>query len=120
MMTIGTMPRCLSSFFSSPASFFRRSGLAVLLGAGAAMAVGVEYTVGRLNGLFRGHTHRTIDGEFLWRSHWDEADVLRAIALQQLQRLYRKGETIYPILDDTQKLKWAKKMEAVGKLYHHA
>ena len=85
-----------------------------------AMAVGVEHTVGRLNRLLRGHTHRTNDGEFLWRSHWDEAEVLRAIALQQFSRLYREGDTIYFIIDDTQTLKRAKQMEAVGKLYHHA
>ena len=70
--------------------------------------------------MLREHTHRTNDGEFLWRSHWDEAEVLRAIALQQFSRLYRKGETIYFIIDDTQTLKRAKRMEAVGKLYHHA
>jgi hypothetical protein len=84
------------------------------------MAVGVEHTVGRLNSLLRRHSHRTNDGEFLWRSHWDESEVLQAIALQQFSRLYRKGETIYFIIDDTQTLKRGKKMAAVGKLYHHA
>jgi len=58
------------------------------------MAVGVEHTVGRLNGLLQPHTQRTNDGEFLWRSRWDEAEVLQAIALQQFGRIYRKGETI--------------------------
>ena len=85
-----------------------------------AMAVGVEHTVGRLSDLLRPHTHRTNGGEFLWRSHWDESQVLQAIALQQFSRLYRKGDTIYFILDDTQTIKRAKKMAAVGKLYHHA
>ena len=99
-----------------------------------AMAVGLEHTVGRLNALLRGHTHRTLvlsregnDGEFLWRSRWNESEVLRAIALQQFSRLYHKGEPIYFVIDDTQTLKRAKKlalslegMEAVGKLYHHA
>jgi hypothetical protein len=99
-----------------------------------AMAVGLEHTVGRLNALLRAHTHRTLalsregnDGEFLWRSRGNESEVLRAIALQQFSRLYRKGEPIYFVIDDTQTLKRAKKlalslegMEAVGKLYHHA
>ena len=83
------------------------------------MAVGVEHTVGRLNGLLRAHTHRTNDGEFLWRSHWDEWEVLRAIALQQFGRLYRQGETIYFIINDTQTLKRSKRIQAVGKLNHH-
>ena len=120
MMTIGTMPRVLSSFFRPQRRFFSKPAWPHFWGLVMAMAVGVEHTIGRLNGLLRGHTHRTNDGEFLWRSRWDESEVLRAIALQQFSRLYRQGETIYFILDDTQTLKRAKKMAAVGKLYHHA
>jgi len=86
------------------------------------MAIGMatEHTVERLNALLRNHTHRTNDGEFLWRSRWDESRVIREIALATLKRLYRKGESLYLILDDTQTIKRAKKMDAVGKLYHHA
>jgi len=120
MLTIGTMPRVLWSFFRPQRRFFSKPAWPHFWGLVVAMAVGVEHTVGRLNGLLRGHSHRTNDGEFLWRSRWDESDVLRAIALQQFQQLYRRGETIYFILDDTQTLKRAKKMAAVGKLYHHA
>ncbi len=120
MMTIGTMPRVLSSFFHPQRRFFCKPAWPHFWGLVMAMAVGIEHTVGRLNALLREHTHRTNDGEFLWRSHWDESEVLRAIALQQFSRLYRKGDTIYFIIDDTQTLKRAKKMAAVGKLYHHA
>ncbi len=120
MMTIGTMPRVLSSFFRPQRRFFSKPAWPHFRGLVMAMAVGLEHTVGRLNALLRGHTHRTNDGEFLWRSRWNESEVLRAIALQQFSRLYRKGEPIYFVIDDTQTLKRAKKMEAVGKLYHHA
>jgi DDE family transposase len=120
MMTIGTMPRVLFTFFHPQRRYFSKPAWPHFWRLVMAMAVGVEHTVGRLNGLLRSHTHRTNDGEFLWRSHWDESEVLRAIALQQFSRLYRQGETIYFILDDTQTIKRAKKMEAVGKLYHHA
>jgi SRSO17 transposase len=120
MMTIGTMPRVLSSFFRPQRNHFSKPAWPLFWRLVAAMAVGVEHTVERLNALLRLHTHRTNDGEFLWRSPWDESEVLRAIALQQFRRLYRQGETIYFILDDTQTLKRAKKMAAVGKLYHHA
>jgi SRSO17 transposase len=85
-----------------------------------AMATGAEHTIERLNALLRGHGHRTNDGEFLWRSHFDEAGVLQGIALRLLNRVYRPSEPIYFILDDTQTLKRAKKMDAVGKLYHHS
>jgi SRSO17 transposase len=120
MMTIGTIPRVLSSFFRPHRRFFSKPAWPHFWGLVTAMAAGVEHSLGRLNRLLRGHTHRTNDGEFLWRSHWDEAEVLRSIALQQFRRLYRRGETIYFIIDDTQILKRGKKMEAVGKLYHHA
>jgi len=85
-----------------------------------AIAMGAEHTIERLNALLRGHGHRTNDGEFLWRSHFDEAGVLQDAALRMLNRVYRSGEPIYFILDDTQTLKRAKKMDAVGKLYHHS
>ncbi len=120
MVTIGRIPALVNSFFRPQRRFFAKPAWPHFWGLVIAMAVGVEHTVGRLNGLLRGHTHRTNDGEFFWRSHWDESEVLRAVALQQFSRLYRKGEPIYFILDDTQTLKRAKKMEAVGKLYHHA
>ena len=120
MMTIGTMPHVLSRFFRPQRRFFGKPAWPHFWALVTAMAVGVEHTVGRLNGLVRKHTHRTNDGEFLWRSHWDESEVLRAIALQQFSWLYRQGDPIYFILDDTQTLKRAKKMAAVGKLYHHA
>jgi SRSO17 transposase len=68
----------------------------------------------------RDHTHRTNDGEFLWRSAWDESAVLQAIALDTLKRLHRKGEPLYFVIDDTQVLKRAKKMDGVGRLYHAA
>ena len=83
MMTIGTIPRVLSSFFHPQRRYFSKPAWPHFWGLVMAMAVGVEHTVGRLNGLFRGHTHRTNDGEFLWCSHGDEAEVLRAIAWQQ-------------------------------------
>jgi len=127
MVTIGRILRLVNSFFRPQQRFFSQPAWPHFRGLVMAMAVGLEHTVGRLNALLRGHTHRTNDGEFLWRSRWNESEVLRAIALQQFSRLYRKGEPIYFVIDDTQTLKRAKKlalslegMEAVGKLYHHA
>ena len=134
MVTIGRIPRLVNSFFRPQQRFFSKPAWPHFRGLVMAMAVGLEHTVGRLNALLRGHTHRTLalsregnDGEFLWRSRWNESEVLRAIALQQFSRLYRPGEPIYFVIDDTQTLKRAKKlalslegMEAVGKFYHHA
>jgi hypothetical protein len=120
MVTIGRIPAVVNRFFRPARPHFSKPAWPHFWGLVMAMAVGIEHTVGRLNGLLHKHTHRTNDGELLWRSHGDQSEVLRAIALQQFSRLYRRGETIYFILDDTQTLQRAKKMEAVGKLYHHA
>jgi len=40
--------------------------------------------------------------------------------LRQLDRRGVKDKRVYFVIDDTQTLKRAKKMDAVGKLYHHA
>ena len=120
MITIGRIPRRLSSFFRPQRQHFPKRAWPHFWGLVTAIAIGTEFTVERLNALLRGHGHRTNDGEFLWRSHWDESQVLQAMAFQMFAGLYRPGEPIYFILDDTQTLKRAKKMEAVGRLYHHA
>src|SRR3990172_11770554 len=104
MVTIGRIPALVNSFFRPQRRFFSQPAWPHFRGLVIAMAVGLEHTVGRLNALLRDHTHRTNDGEFLWRSAWDESKVLRAIALQQFSHLYRKGEPIYFMINDTQTL----------------
>ena len=120
MYTIDRIPTICRSFFRPHRNNFDKPAWPHFWGLVLAMAMATEHTVERLNAMLRNHTHRTNDGEFLWRSDWDEAWVIRAIALDTLKRLYRKGEPLYLILDDTQTLKRAKKMDAVGKLYHHS
>jgi len=120
MVTIGHIPRVVNSFFRPAWKNFSKPAWPHFWGLVTAIAMATEHTVERLNDLLRGHTHRTNDGEFLWRNDFDEAAVLQGIALRQLNRVWHKGQPIYLILDDTQILKRAKKMEAVGKLYHHA
>jgi SRSO17 transposase len=120
MVTIGRIPHGLSSFFRPHRGRFSKPAWGHFWGLVIAMAMGADHTIERLNALRRGRGHRTNDGEFLWRSSWDEAGVLQGTALRTLNRIYRSGQPIYFILDDTQNLKRGKKMDAVGKLYHHA
>jgi len=120
MLTIDRIPAVCQSFFRPHRKSLGKPGWPHFWGLVLAIAMATEHTVERLNALLRNHTHRTNDGEFLWRSEWDESWVIRAIALDTLKRLYRQGEPLYLILDDTQTLKRAKKMAAVGRLYHHA
>jgi len=120
MVTIGHIPTLFRSFFQPRRRHFRKQAWPHSYGLVLAIAMATEHAVERLNALLRLHTHRTNHGEFLWRSEWDETRVLREIALVTLKRLHRKGEPIYFILDDTRTLKRSRKMDAVGKLYHHA
>jgi SRSO17 transposase len=120
MFTIDRIPTVCQPFSRPARGALTKRAWPHFWGLVMAIAMGTAHTVERLNALRRKATHRTNDGEFLWRSVWDESWVLRAIALDTLKRLHREGEPLYFILDDTQTLKRAKKMEAVGKLYHHA
>ncbi|MCC5827919.1 MAG: transposase [Phycisphaeraceae bacterium] len=119
------MPRKSKRFFRRVAGGFAYGGFDHFWQLVLALTIGHAGTIERLAELLRGPraTHRTNHGEFLWRSDWDEAWVLREIALDLLRRLDRMGvkdQHLHFIIDDTQTLKRAKKMEAVGKLYHHA
>ncbi len=120
MYSIGRIPASLRSFFAPRRATFSKPAWRHFSGLVLAFALGTVHTVDRLNHLLRGHSHRTKDGEFLWKSHWDESWVLQQTALDTLRRLHRKGEPIYLILDDTQTLKRAKRMAGVGTIFHHA
>jgi hypothetical protein len=121
MLTIGSMPRKIKSFFSPLSDSFTRPGWSHFWRLVVAICVTNGATVERLVRAMRSPTHRTKHGEFLWRSDWDESWVVRLIATETLRRLYRKdGGKLYFIIDETQTLKRAKKMAGVGKIYHHA
>jgi SRSO17 transposase len=121
MITIGKIPKKLQSFFKPVKrqlsehvySYFWSMVLSICISHGS--------TIERLVKSFRNATHRTNHGEFLWRSNWDESVVIQQIALDMLRSLFtKKDKNLFFIIDDTQTLKRAKKMQAVGKLHHHA
>lgn len=121
MVTIDRIPSKARAFFRPLRNQFSQAAWDHFWGLVLAMCISHGTTVERLAGLLRRSTHRTNHGEFYWRSHWDESAVLQAIALDTLKRLHRKKDRrVFFILDDTQTLKRAKKMDAVGKLFHHA
>jgi SRSO17 transposase len=58
---------------------------------------------------------------FLGEDTWDAASLLRKKALDTLRELgWRRGDTVYALIDDTQKRKRGKRMAAVQKLFLHA
>jgi len=115
------MPRKIKSFFHPLADGFTRPAWSHFWRLVLAVCVCHGSTIDRLVRAMRSPCHRTKHGEFLWKSHWDSAGVVQAMARDTLRRLYRKnGGPVYFIIDETQTIKRAKKMAAVGKLYHHA
>jgi SRSO17 transposase len=121
VITIDRIPKILNLFFRPLKTHFTEPAWEHFWSLVMAMTISHGTTIERLVKTLRGSTHRTNHGEFLWRSHWEESWVIREIALDTLKRLYtKKDRRCYFIIDDTQTLKRAKKMEAVGKLHHHA
>ena len=121
MSTIGRIPKKLQGFFRPVKKqvsghvydYFWSFVLAMCLSHGS--------TIDKLVKLVRNSPHRTNYGEFLWRSNWGESVVMQQIALDLLRSLFhKKDRNLFFIIDDTQTLKRAKKMDAVGKLFHHA
>jgi len=121
MVTIGKIPQKVKSFFQPIQSAVSAHVYAYYCNMVVALCVSHSGTIQRLVERLRNCPHRTNHGEFLWRSAFDEAAVVGTQALAMLKHLYKKGHTdCLLIIDDTQTIKRAKKMQAVGKLHHHA
>lgn len=75
----------------------------------------------RMEKLFGNRRTRQAIAHFLTKAQWDAPDVLRQTALETLKQLgCRDGDVIYIVLDDTQKKKRGKRMDAVSKIFLHA
>lgn len=121
MITIGKIPAKLNTFFRPVKSILATHAYTYYCNFIMAICVGNASTIERIVGMLRNVQHRTNHGEFLWRSRFDDAAAHWNLALCLLTRLYRKnGGSCMLIIDDTQTIKRAKKMQAVGKIHHHA
>ena len=121
MITIGKIPKKLQSFFRPVKRQVSEHVYKYFWSILLSICISHGSTIDRLVKLMRDCTHRTNHGEFLWRSNWNESAVTQQIALDMLWGLFtKKDKHLFLIIDDTQTLKRAKKMHAVGKLHHHA
>ena len=121
MITIGKIPQKVKTFFTPTKNSVSAHVYSYYCNLVIAICISHGSTIGRLVKLLRNSTHRTNHGEFLWRSKFDEMAVVRDQAGGILKRLYKKGcNDCLLIIDDTQTIKRAKKMQAVGKIHHHA
>ena len=121
MITIGKIPQKVKPFFKPIKNTVSAHVYSYYCNLVLAMCLSHGSTLDRLVKLWRNVAHRTNHGEFLWRSQFDDRAILQKQAWATLKRLYKKGcNDCLLILDDTQTLKRAKKMQAVGKIHHHA
>lgn len=75
----------------------------------------------RIEHACRNHHTRQSIGFFLTRAHWDAPELLRQTALDTLKHLgWQPNHRVYVIIDDTQKRKRGKRMDAVSKIFLHA
>ena len=121
MITIGKIPKKIQRFFKPAKKQISEHVYSYFWSMVISVCISHGCTIERLVKSLRNATHRTNHGEFLWRSNWDESVVMQHIALDMLRSLFtKKDKNLFLIIDDTQTLKRARKMEAVGKLHHHA
>ena len=121
MIKIGRIPKKLQSFFKPIRDHFTQRAWEHFWALTMAITIAHKVTIDRLTRALRDSTHRTNHGEFLWRSVWNSSIVMQQIALDMLLSLFNKNDRqLFFIIDDTQTLKRAKKMQAIGKLRHHA
>jgi len=121
MITIGKIPQKVKTFFRPIHNAVSAHVYTYYCDLVLAMCISHGSTLERLVNLLRNRPHRTNHGEFLWRSQFDEMAVVQNQALAMLKRLYRRScQECLLIIDDTQTIKRAKKMQAVGKIHHHA
>ncbi len=121
MLTIGKIPQNVKTFFRPTHNVVSAHVYSYYCNLAMAICISHGSTIDRLVKLLRNSTHRTNYGEFLWRSDFDEAAIVGDQAIAMLKRLYKKGcKDCLLIIDDTQTIKRAKKMQAVGRIHHHA
>jgi hypothetical protein len=75
----------------------------------------------RIGKLCKDRRTRQAISHFLTEAQWEAPEVLRQTALQTLKDLgCGPGDTAYIVIDDTQKRKRGKRMDAVSKIFLHA
>jgi hypothetical protein len=75
----------------------------------------------KLQACCRHHTTRQSIGFFLSKAHWDAPQLFVETAIDTLRGLgWKSGDPLHVVLDDTQRRKRGKLIEAVSKIFLHA
>jgi SRSO17 transposase len=87
----------------------------------ALAAMNGRRSLGRIEEAAKQRRSRQAISHFLTQAEWDAPEVLRQTALDTLKALgWQPGQTVHIAIDDTQKRKRAKRMDAVSKIFLHA
>lgn len=118
MKRIVRIPKMLDSFFNPLRKFFNVRSFEHFKVFCALMAMSNDSkNVSRLCSLLSFGPSRGKRNDFLIQSPWDEAQVLKHQAMNQLAQLYRPNEPLFLIIDDSKKAKRGKHVEAVLKVF---
>ncbi len=87
----------------------------------ALAAMNGRRSLGRIEEAAKERRSRQAISHFLTQAEWDAPEVLRQTALDTLKALgWQPGQTVHIAIDDTQKRKRAKRMDAVSRIFLHA
>lgn len=80
-----------------------------------------RHSLSRMQGLFKARRTRQAIADFLKKAAWNAPELLLQQAKDLLAQLgCRAGDTVYLLIDDTQKRKRGKRMDALKKIFLHA
>jgi len=90
----------------------------------AVVAIGAmqgRRSMSKIEAACRNHRTRQSIGFFLNQAHWDAPEILTETAIDTLKGLgWKPGDAVDVVLDDTQKKKRGKLMDAVSKIFLHS
>lgn len=90
----------------------------------AVVAIGAmqgRRSMSKIEAACRHHRTRQSIGFFLNQAHWDAPEILTETAIDTLKGLgWKPGDAVDVVLDDTQKKKRGKLMDAVSKIFLHS
>ncbi|MCH7753378.1 MAG: transposase [Planctomycetes bacterium] len=122
MPTIGRFPPFGKRFFRRARKLIGSCHFAHFWRAVVAIAaLQGRRSLSKIEAACRHHRTRQSIGFFLKQAHWNAPEVLTETAIDTLKGLgWKPGEAVDVVLDDTQKKKRGKFMDAVSKIFLHA
>lgn len=112
------IPQILEDFFQPLRKHFNKRSFAHFKILCAMMATSCENkTIRQISSLIAFGPHRSNHNDFVLSSPWDEEALLKDAANHRLERLAKKGEPVFAVIDDSKKKKSGKTVQGIGKIF---